>query len=115
MGNDAKRIAQFKLDGQYVRRFIAHGVCCDVGCSTGEFLRTIEWNGPTYGMEISAHAQQIAEQNGIRFDKNIYTESGFFDLVIFRGTIQHVDEPFCMMKAAYSALKKGGFIVFLAT
>ena len=28
----------------------------------------------------------------ISFEKNIFTEK-FFDLIFFRGTIQHVDEP----------------------
>ena len=47
--------------------------------------------------------------------KKIYLLKKIFDLIIFRGTIQHVDEPFRMIKESYNSLKKGGYIVFLST
>ena len=112
--NDPQRIAQFKMDGDYIKRFIKKGIVCDVGCSTGEFLNEINWKNK-YGMEINEKALKEAKINGVKFDKNIFTENEFFDIVIFRGTIQHVDEPFRMMKMAYKSLKKNGIIVFLAT
>ena len=114
-GNDKQRLAQFQIDGHFLKKFKSNGVICDIGCSTGEFLMSISWEGDLYGMEINEEAKSIAEKNGFRFDKNIYTESNFYDVVVFRGTIQHVDEPFRMIKAAYKSLKKGGVIVFLAT
>merc|ERR1711939_108227 len=55
-----------------------------------------------------------AKERGIKFDKDL-TTSGYFDVVVFRGTIQHVDTPFLYMKQAYQALKAGGHIVFLMT
>lgn len=41
---------------------------CDVGCSTGEFLEYINWDGERYGMEISDYAKQKAEEKGIQFN-----------------------------------------------
>lgn len=114
-GNNEQRLLQFQIDASFLKKFKSSGVICDVGCSTGEFLTSIFWEGDLYGMEINLEAKLTAEENGYCFDKNIYTESNFFDVVVFRGTIQHVDEPFRMMKAAYQSLKKGGVIVFLAT
>lgn len=113
--NDPKRRAQFLAEGEFIRRHITSGRVMDVGCSTGEFLTTIEWQGEKYGMEISPFARAIAEKSGVRFDKDLFSETDFFDLVVFRGTIQHIDEPFRFMKFAHRALKPGGFVVFLAT
>jgi SAM-dependent methyltransferase len=113
--NDPRRVAQFRAEGDFIRRYVQSGRAMDVGCSTGEFLVAIDWRGERYGMEISQYAQEIAQQNGLKFDRDIFTESDFFDLVIFRGTIQHLDEPFLFIKQAHRALRPGGYVVFLAT
>lgn len=113
-GNNKFRLKQFELDKKFITRYIKKGIVCDVGCSTGEFLSHIKWEGEKYGMEINQYAKEIAS-SFINFEKNIFTEKNFFDLVIFRGTIQHVDDPFYMMRKAYEALKEDGYIIFLAT
>lgn len=112
--NDLKRLKQFELDKKLIHNFIDKGIVCDVGCSTGEFLRYLSWNGDIYGMEIHEGSKKMASDI-VSFKKNIFTERNFFDLIIFRGTIQHVDEPFKMIKSSYNALKKGGYIIFLST
>ncbi len=113
--NDPKRIKQFELDCVLIKKYIKSGKVCDVGCSTGEFLEFIDFEGELYGMEVNENAQKRAEMRSISFEKNIINQTEFFDLVIFRGTIQHVDEPFMMMKKSFQSLKKGGFVIFLAT
>lgn len=115
LSNDPKRLAQFLSDGAFIRKFIQKGRVLDVGCSTGEFLTAIGWEGEKYGMEISPFARDLAEKNGFRFDRDIFSERDFYDLIVFRGTIQHIDEPFRFMKFAHTALKRSGYIVFLAT
>src|SRR4029453_4101130 len=115
LSNDPKRLAQFRWEGKLIRRYVASGRAMDVGCSTGEFLRAIDRQGERYGMEISDYARVLAAENGVRFDRDIFSESDFFDLVIFRGTIQHLDEPFLFLKRAFAALRPGGPVVFLAT
>jgi SAM-dependent methyltransferase len=114
MSNDPKRAKQYSLDKLFIQKFVKKGKLCDVGCSTGEFIRSLNWDGECYGMETNNFAKKIASDI-ISFKKNIYTEKNFFDLVIFRGTIQHVDKPLYMIQKAYESLKKGGYIVFLAT
>ncbi len=114
--NDEKRLRSFLQEKDFMSRHMPlAGAVCDVGCSTGEFLDTIEWNGPRFGMEVNPAAIEVARQSGIHFDKSILTEENFFDAVIFRGTIQHVPDPFLYIGAAHKALKKGGAVVFLAT
>jgi SAM-dependent methyltransferase len=115
VSNDPKRVAQFRSEGEFIRRYIRSGRAMDIGCSTGEFLEAIGWEDERFGMEISEFARAIAMEKGVRFDRDIFSETDFFDLVIFRGTIQHLDEPFKFMKHTYSALRPGGYVVFLAT
>lgn len=114
--NDKKRIQSFKDEKNFIVQHVSlSGAICDVGCSTGEFLSTISWVGPKYGMEVNADAIEMSKASGIEFRKNILTEIDYFDTVVFRGTIQHIPNPFEYIIKSYSALKKGGHIVFLAT
>lgn len=113
-GNNKLRLKQFELDKKFITRYKKKGTICDVGCSTGEFLSHIKWEGEKYGMEINHYAKKIAS-SFINFEKNIFTEKNFFDLVVFRGTIQHVEDPFYMIRKTHEALKKDGYIIFLAT
>lgn len=115
--NDATRIKSFNKEKLFIQKFVSidKKKICDVGCSTGEFLKYINWNGPKYGMEINIKAMNQAKKNGIKFNKNILNKKNFFDVVIFRGTIQHLDDPFNYLIYAHRSLKKDGLLFFLAT
>lgn len=113
--NNKLRLLQYDQDKQYLHRFASSGSICDIGCGTGEFLEYIQWNGSRHGLEISDYAARQAEKRGVDFSKNILNQKNVFDVVLFRGTIQHVDTPFYLIKKAYEALKPGGVIVFIAT
>ena len=114
--NDKKRLISFEKEKILLKKFVSfNGSVCDVGCSTGEFLQEIGWDGPKFGMEVNLGAMELARSSGISFDKDILNTKDFFDLVIFRGTLQHLPDPFGYIQMAYEALKKGGYIVFLAT
>lgn len=113
--NNKKRNVQFLMDGEFLKKYKSQGKICDVGCASGEFLKSIGWVGDRYGIEINSQIKREAEKNGINFNKNIFTEKNYFDVVVFRGTIQHLIDPFRSIKAAYTSLKKNGIIVFLVT
>jgi SAM-dependent methyltransferase len=114
--NDLKRLKSFHLEKDLLKKHVNFkGKVCDIGCSTGEFLKEISWEGERYGMEISEKAKKIAEKTGINFEKNITNVKEYFDLVVFRGTIQHLPEPIRYIQFAYDSLKPGGTIAFLAT
>lgn len=116
-GNDSRRAKAFDSECNFLttHKVWRTEAVCDIGCSTGEFLEFFKWSGPRYGMEISTHARMIAQSHGINFDRNIFTETDFFDVVIFRGTIQHLPHPFRYIERAFKALKPGGHVCFLAT
>ena len=113
-GNDFKRQKQFELDKNFINKYIKKGNLCDVGCSTGEFVNSLRWKGRAYGMETSIYAKKKAKKI-LFFNKDIFNSKNYFDLIIFRGTIHHVDEPFRFIKESHKSLKKGGLICFLAT
>jgi len=114
--NDLKRIKSFNLEKELLQKYVNFkGKICDIGCSTGEFIEEISWEGDRYGMEISDHAVIAAKKLGINFDKNITNAKNYFDLVVFRGTIQHLPEPIRYIQLAYDSLKPGGIVAFLAT
>ena len=114
--NDVRRIRSFRQESEYVAQYCdKNGVILDIGCSTGEFLSAIEWTGTKYGLEISDYARDIAIKSGIMFDDGILDKCDVLDVVVFRGTIQHLPDPFRYIQRAYTALRPGGIIVFLAT
>ncbi len=114
--NNEKRLSSFNNERIFLRKFFNFdGIVCDVGCSTGEFLHTIGWSGKRYGMEVNLMAINEAKKKDISFNASILNKKNFFDVIVFRGTIQHLPDPFGYIERSYSALKKGGYIVFLAT
>lgn len=114
-GNDPRRQTAFKIEAEYLKRFVSKGTMLDVGCSTGEFEDVLAWRGAVYGMELSDYARGFAERKGIHFDRDLLNSTEFFDLILFRGSIMHIDTPFLYMKESYRALKPGGYLIFLAT
>jgi SAM-dependent methyltransferase len=88
------------------------GTVLDIGCGVGDFLLKFEgWT--KYGIELSDFARAEAEKKGIITDFEL--RDGMFDLIIFRGTIQHVPDPIRRIQECYYWLKDGGGIAFLAT
>lgn len=114
VSNDPLRMKQFAIDSKFLKQYVSSGNLCDVGCSTGEFVNFLDWDGQCFGMEVNEKAKKIAVKY-LSFDKNIFTEENFFDVIVYRGVIQHLDNPFEMIKSSYKALKEGGYIIFLAT
>lgn len=121
LGNDALRQASYKLERDYIESWLGRdifstGSMLDIGCSTGEFIDALGWNKQNvYGMEISEYARKLAESKGIKFTRHLLNTDGFFDLVVFRGTIQHLSNPFEYISRANKVLKLGGHVLFLAT
>jgi SAM-dependent methyltransferase len=90
-----------------------NGKVLDIGCGTGEFLSHFNEKWTKYGIEISDFARKLAEEKGVITDFEL--KDNFFDLIIFRGTIQHIPDPIHRIEQCFYWLKEGGGLVFLAT
>ena len=111
--NDSKRMESFILGKKLINEYVSSGVMCDVGCGTGEFHEILKWKGAIFGMEISETAKVAARHRGVDFSKSILTEVDFFDLIVFRGVIQHLPDPFGYLASSYKSLKPGGSLFSL--
>ncbi len=101
----ARMLARTGLDG---------GVVLDVGCGLGELLDLFpdgRWR--KYGIEISEHAVEVCRAKGISFD--LPAGDGWCDLVVLRGSLQHLDRPLQTLFDAHSRLRPGGWFAALAT
>ena len=119
VGNDPRRQLSFLHEKEYLEKLIPQkifetGKILDIGCSTGEFLNAMKWGGEKHGVEISDFAKEKAITNGICFEYGVDKKS-FFDIVIFRGTIQYLKNPFEYLEKVFDCLKSGGYVIFLAT
>lgn len=114
-GNDIKREQSYQLEFAKITKYVSGGKVLDVGCGMGNFLDLFDgklWD--KYGIEISDYARELAERKNIKFIDYNY-DSGTFDLIIFRGVVQHLDEPLHAIKQCLRMLKPGGYMAFLAT
>jgi len=89
------------------------GNVLDIGCGTGDFLSLFSKKWKKYGIEISDSAREIARKKGVIVDFEL--KNRFFDLIIFRGTIQHIPDPIHRIGECYYWLKDYGGLIFLAT
>ena len=74
-----------------IHKYVASGNLLDVGCSTGEFCRYLS------GMEIYMVWKSMTLLDlkiNLLVSLDLFNSSSFFDCIVFRGTIQHVDVPF---------------------
>ena len=116
--NDKNREAMYQSEIKKIIKYHDHGKILDVGCGIGKFLDLFDntkWD--KYGVEISPHAIKESRKLGIKIrqdDQYKYPEN-FFEVIVFRGSIQLIPEPFSVLIRCIKLLKKGGLLVFLST
>ena len=113
--DDPKRKEMYWQEFERTTRItkLSGGKVLDVGCGLGDFLGLFPKSWKKYGVEVSEYAREIAIQKGINF--KVPAKKNFFDLIVYRGTIQHLDTPLSDIKLRIQALKPGGWMIFLAT
>lgn len=116
---DAKRKVMYEAERDRIQRLKSSGRILDVGCGLGMFLSEFsseKWD--KYGTDISALAIKEARSRGIYV--NDYSEAydypdGFFDVIVFRGSLQLIATPFAVIETCIQLLAPGGCLVFLST
>lgn len=96
------------------RTGLEDGVVLDIGCGLGELLDLFpaeRWR--KYGIEVSEHAAAHCRAKGIEFE--LPDGEGWADLVVLRGSLQHLDSPIQTLFESYRRLQPRGWLVALAT
>jgi len=114
------RQKQYLQDRDFMETFIQSGEVLDVGCNGGFFLDTLSNKFTKHGIEIDGDAVKYAATH---YDYDIRQEwigkdslnENTFDLIIFRGVIEHMYDPKSALNRAYDLLKTGGMLFFSAT
>ena len=115
-----KRQVQYTQDLSFLYKHITEGVVLDVGCNGGFFLAEFDEKFQKYGIEIDEEAVKHARDFyglDVRFEKfgEDTFEADYFDLVVFRGVIEHMYDPKSALQRAHEVLKPGGLLFFTAT
>ena len=118
-----QRRVQYLADRAFIERFASSGKVLDVGCSGGFFLEALSPAFEKHGVEIDPEAVRYARENQSDWGKNIICsalsdapyETGQFDLVMMRGTIEHLPDPVGAIARVSALLKQGGHYFVTAT
>ena len=118
-GNDPRRLQMYRAERGRIEALMPAGRILDVGCGIGAFLDEFpdsKWE--KYGVDVSEHAIQASRAKGIRV-KDVHAAydypASFFDVIVFRGSLQHLPFPFKVIDDCIRLLTEGGVMVFLAT
>jgi SAM-dependent methyltransferase len=114
--DEALRAAMREQEVERVRRRTGFdgGTVVDVGCGLGELLDLFPAEGwRRFGVEPAASARAACEAKGISFD--LPAGDGWCDLVLLRGSLQHLDRPVQTLADARRWLRPGGWLVALQT
>lgn len=110
-----QRTVMYRQELARITRYVRSGRVLDVGCGLGDFLALFppaRWQ--RYGIEVAPFAEEALQARGICTTLPD-DPAEFFDLIILRGTLQHLDEPLATVKRCIHWLRPGGYMVFLAT
>jgi SAM-dependent methyltransferase len=115
--NDPKRAKMYLLEHKRILEYFPNGgTILDVGCGVGGFLSVFDDRWTKYGVEPSEFARDIAAKKNITILHSIdIVDFEQFDVVVFRGSLQHINFPMASLVHAARSLKPGGLLVILAT
>lgn len=115
--HDPKREAMYQQERDRITAYFPDGgTILDIGCGVGGFLQSFDDRWQKYGVEPSEFASDRARGRGIAIMQSVQiADFDTFDVVVFRGTLQHINFPMAALTHAYQALKPGGLLAVLAT
>lgn len=89
----------------------------DIGCGVGNLLETLKdlENVAAEGLEYSEYASNLALSKGLRVKKGdllqLQYEASSFDCITVMYVLEHVPEPFEVIKRAFSLLRPDGLLM----
>jgi ubiquinone/menaquinone biosynthesis C-methylase UbiE len=117
-GNDKKRYHTYLDEYKDIKRLAPVGKVLDLGCGTGDFLSVFSDEYDKYGIDISDYAIKKSRERGIKvndFDNAFEYPDEYFDIIILRGSLQLLPNPFQTLEICTKLLKPGGLLAFLST
>lgn len=117
------RQVMYRIDIDFIKRFVQKGRVLDIGCSGGEFLQHFDrQNWERWGVELGEDAARQAQKViGDKVYQGDFLKMGSvlpgqtFDLISMRGVLEHVPEPRQYLEKAVSLLKPKGKLFIGAT
>ena len=114
----AKRAGMYRIEADFINQHSPGGSVLDVGCSGGYFLdvlkeRGFHCHGVEFGEEAAAEAagkHEVRQGDCANLDLE-----GPFDLIVFRGVIEHIPDPRGYLDRAISLLGTGGLVYITST
>lgn len=114
-GLDEKRRYQYKLDCENVKKRASGKSILDIGCGLGLFLDEFDDSWFKLGIEPSNYASAVCTKKHICILEPDQVIPGVYDVVVLRGTLQHIYNPIETLDLATRALRSGGLLAILAT
>lgn len=114
---DKKRDAMYLMERNRILKYVpTGGNILDIGCGIGGFLSTFDDRWRKNGTEPSEYAAEKAQNKGIMIHRSLNVmDTASMDVIVFRGTFQHINYPMQAIAQATRILRRGGLMVFLAT
>ncbi len=102
---------------QMVPRFVPGGKLLDIGCSHGAYLmrmRTLGWE--VVGQELHQKSAAYAQSLGIPVTVSRIEDTAFppgsFDVITMGMVLEHIYDPFSVLRQITGWLKPGGTVIF---
>jgi SAM-dependent methyltransferase len=117
--DDPKRMVMYKAELSRIESILPGGKILDIGCGIGQFLSQFSsetWD--RYGVDVSSVAIEKARSRGIEvkdFEHAYDYPDNYFDVIVFRGSLQLIPDPFAVISRSLELLVSGGIMVFLST
>lgn len=111
------RRQSFLVEIRRLKQLTSPGSILDLGCSGGFFLKALGPSWQRIGVDIDPHAIKFAKKLlgqkarlfNQQFEKINFPKNSF-DVVILRGTIEHLPNPKTILKRIFPILKPGGLL-----
>jgi 2-polyprenyl-3-methyl-5-hydroxy-6-metoxy-1,4-benzoquinol methylase len=95
------------------------GRVLDAGCATGDFLHAAQGSYEMWGLDVSAHAAEVARARNPSCAHRIFTgfvedqafEPGSFDAIVMWDVVEHLWDPRLVLSRLIEHLRPGGSLL----